>query len=676
VPGLCGLIALDGSPREAASRAILASMIETLSHDDRYVVLDRLELAGVNAAVVAYPSPVFRGIRARGHCEELWYGTIDAGRSIVPDERGPEPAAARDEAPDGSKQEAASRRLPPSPAGPTPRQRWRFAEDLGGGAADTADGLARLCGSFCGLRVHPREGRYELFTDPISSMPLFYRIHQGLLLFAPEAKALLAPDPSGWSADPRSLSFFLTAGYLPPSRHWFEQVQPLPPATMLTGRLGPAGAGEPPRRKVYWSFRFRAAEERSEAALASHLAATIEEVVASQRIEGARTGVLLSGGYDSRGIFGAMLRRGLAFSTVTWGHEPDLPESDAVVARALASEAGVAHRFELLDPHALPRHAAEWVWQVDGAVDSLYNYPQGDGIFRSLAADLDVLVRGDECFGMKWPYGVPDERTALSCIGLFPFAWHAVLERVVQRDARVALAAEGERAFEELRTLAGSATPRDRKDEYYFAVRFQGYLNRVNYYKLRVLAVRNPLLDRRILDFALELPGRHRQSKSLFRQVVRERLAPFPSVPFAQRTSLIPWRKIAREDRALAGLLRSHLLEGPLARQGLWDRGAMERQLQEWLDTPPGSVEVPPVGTEAGAATPGGARAGSRSGGVRLASDLGKRLAYHPWMPSSWRSRLLPSKNPRRPFPFAFRLLAVSLYAEALESRGIRVAWL
>jgi hypothetical protein len=65
----------------------------------------------------------------------------------------------------------------------------------------------------------------------------------------------------------------------------------------------------------------------------------------------------------------------------------------------------------------------------------MYTYPEGDAFFRALSGEADVVLRGDECFGMKWPFGIPDERSALACIGLFPMSWHGIYRRLVGGDA-------------------------------------------------------------------------------------------------------------------------------------------------------------------------------------------------------------------------------------------------
>ena len=56
---------------------------------------------------------------------------------------------------------------------------------------------------------------------------------------------------------------------------------------------------------------------------------------------------------------------------------------------------------------------------TDGAIECVYNYPQGIDIFRGLATEFDVLIRGDHSF-LSWPYGVPDDRVAQAAIGVYP----------------------------------------------------------------------------------------------------------------------------------------------------------------------------------------------------------------------------------------------------------------
>src|SRR5690606_5436409 len=78
----------------------------------------------------------------------------------------------------------------------------------------------------------------------------------------------------------------------------------------------------------------------------------------------------------------------------------------------------------------------------------------------------------------------------------------------------------------------------DRKDSFYFHQRLQHYLNRSTYYKLTVLEVQNPWLDRAILEFIATIPRPLRLDKRLYKLAVTAMYPDLSGIPFAQRHSL------------------------------------------------------------------------------------------------------------------------------------------
>jgi hypothetical protein len=216
-------------------------------------------------------------------------------------------------------------------------------------------------------------------------------------------------------------------------------------------------------------------------------------------------------------------------------------------------------------------------------------------------------------------------------------------------------------ALASLRRPHPPADPAAWKDEYYFAIRHQGYLNRLNYYKMQTIPMRNPLLDRRVLDFVRTVPGPERRSKRLFKGVVTGILAPVGDIPFAARTSLIPWGRVAAADEKLRSFFGDHLLSLPGMFPQLFDPEGIRLQVDEWLSGSSPSDEPEEPKEPSG---PGARR--------RLRLFL-KRMAYSSATPAPLRRRLVPQVSYRRPFTYSFRLLTLALYSRRLEAVGIRM---
>ena len=77
VPGLCGVIDLVPGDEAAESRHILSGMAERLCLDDRYRIIDRLDLGPLHVAAVGYPSPCYQTHCSSGEeWTEIWFGEL------------------------------------------------------------------------------------------------------------------------------------------------------------------------------------------------------------------------------------------------------------------------------------------------------------------------------------------------------------------------------------------------------------------------------------------------------------------------------------------------------------------------------------------------------------------------------------------------------------------------
>ena len=155
-------------------------------------------------------------------------------------------------------------------------------------------------------------------------------------------------------------------------------------------------------------------------------------------------------------------------------------------------------------------------------IDCMYNFPQGIDIFRGLATEFDVLVRGDQSF-FSWPYGVPDDRVAQATIGVYPFEWHGSYDALIRPEPLAHLNVAGRRVQEEISARVRSRHPLDRKDEYFYEVHLSAKMNALNYLKSLAIPVRNPLIDRRFLELVQTFPRKRRRGKRLYRTVIATR---------------------------------------------------------------------------------------------------------------------------------------------------------
>ena len=143
------------------------------------------------------------------------------------------------------------------------------------------------------------ERRLVLARDRVGKKPLVYAEDRDRLLFASEARALLA---AGWSGEPDlgSLDHLLAFAYLPLDRGAFTGLQSLPPGHIGVWSNGAMVSGP------YWTWR--PSDPLPRAGLGDALENALEEAVRIRLVSERPLGAFLSGGIDSTIVTALMAR--------------------------------------------------------------------------------------------------------------------------------------------------------------------------------------------------------------------------------------------------------------------------------------------------------------------------------------------------------------------------------
>jgi asparagine synthase (glutamine-hydrolysing) len=479
------------------------------------------------------------------------------------------------------------------------------------------EAVSRFIGMFAIALWHKPTRQLHLVRDRLGVKPLYYRWDGQRLLFGSELKALRAF--AGWQAevDREALADYLRYGYLDEPQAIYHQVHKVPPAHHLVldaeGRL---------RLSCYWNPLAHVGHRahRSEDDLADELEALMADAFSLRLIADVPVGVFLSGGVDSS-VLAALLRKhaGQEIGTYTIGF--DVPEFDeSPYAAAVAQHLGTRHherRLRVDDAKALlPR------W------GELFDEPFGDAsglptlmVSQVAAEQVKVVLSadgGDELFSgynshatvlAQWERvkGLPQGLRSLSAdvlrgVGVPALARHlgaggafgGTVNRVAHIAGRLDARSIGELfdlslahfPADELQRLTGHA-PVQRP----FADAFPGepgeqlclwdlqhylpgdVLTKVDRCTMACsIEGREPLLDHRLVEFALSLPfalkrgplgAKHLLKKVLYRHVPRE-LVDRPKRGFA-----VPIRRWLAGD--LAPLVDEHLDPRAVTAQGLFD---------------------------------------------------------------------------------------------------------
>lgn len=497
--------------------------------------------------------------------------------------------------------------------------------------------LRRTVGMFA-IALWDRHTRaLTLARDRLGEKPLYYGLQGGVLLFGSELKALQAHPSYRASIDRGALALLLRFGYVPTPWSIHTAIRKLPPGCML--RLErPADADAEP--VAYWSVRGAALDGAREPATMDDqdavdaLDALLRQSISGQRMADVPLGAFLSGGIDSSTTVAVMqAMSSTPVRTFTIGL-PDASLDESAAARAIAAHLGTQHTELTV--------TAEEALRVIPRLPSLYCEPFADAsqiptFLVSQLARREVTVAltgdaGDELFGgydrYRWAQqiaGVPAglRRAGSAVLHALPAeAWSALLAPVaplLPRELRV-----GDRA-DRLRKLAAVFGARSDDEVYQQVVAFwpaggspvleatepatafseppptlRDFEARMMLLDLRTyltddilvkvdraamaasLETRVPLLDHRIVEFALRLPLRQKmrdgQGKWILRRLL-DRYVPRALVDGPKKGFGIPIHEWLRgplrpwaEDLLSEQRLRAAGLVDPAPVRALWQQ--------------------------------------------------------------------------------------------------------
>jgi asparagine synthase (glutamine-hydrolysing) len=465
--------------------------------------------------------------------------------------------------------------------------------------------VERFIGMFAIAVWFAKERRLWLIRDRLGVKPLYYAWHKGALWFGSELKALRAF--SAWKADidRSALGEYFQFGYISAPRSIYQRVFKLQPGHWLE-----LAQGAEPVTRCYWSaLEPRDPLSGSDQQLEDELESKFIDAFRYRLVSDVPVGVFLSGGLDSS-LVAAILaaHSGQRVHTFTIGFaEPAFDESPW--ARRVANHIGSQHTERILSVGEMARILASWA--------DLFDEPFGDPsgvptLLVSRVARESVKVAlsadgGDELFSGYAHYGamlareqalrrVPEalRRTAAGVLRHLPgTALRELVERcpgpaalrhrarrtIVERLERLegALPEMNPAAFydcgmaywtpgESARLLGGPLSSRrllngaagnladhmTRCDLHYYLP--DDILTKVDRTTMAVgLEGREPLLDHRLVEFALRLPSHLRRgpwgTKHLLRRVLYR---------------YVPRSMLERPKRGF-GVPMSRWLHGPLS---------------------------------------------------------------------------------------------------------------
>ena len=210
--------------------------------------------------------------------------------------------------------------------------------------------LARFSGMFA-FAVWDREtGKLWLARDRMGEKPLYYGWWNGHFLFGSELKALRAFPGYAPSVDRNALTLLLKHNYIPAPYTVYEGTQKLPPAHCLVVDVNePDAAVEP---SPYWSLEdaFACPLTAEKEGVVDALERCLGDVIQEQMVADVPLGAFLSGGIDSSTVVALMQQRASRpVKTFSIGFREE-GYDEAQHAAAVAAHLGTEHTELYVNP--------------------------------------------------------------------------------------------------------------------------------------------------------------------------------------------------------------------------------------------------------------------------------------------------------------------------------------
>lgn len=490
------------------------------------------------------------------------------------------------------------------------------------------DCLRRLNGMFAFAVWDGRLRRLFVARDRVGEKPLYYRHEGGRLVFASEAKAIVADPSARREVDPRGLANYLAFGHAVAPDTMFRGVRKLLPGHFLLAD------GRGVRVEQYWDVddepQLPAGARLSADGYAGRVLELLDDSVRRRMVADVPVGAFLSGGVDSSAVVALMKRHATGpVRTFSLGFNAGGGYNELPDARRVADALGTEHHELLAEDVDLVRTLQTLVYHYDEPFGDTAAFPVYL-LSRFAREHVKVVLTGDgadELFGgyrryaadqASWCYrrlpGGVGRRLIPAVVDRLPRFRR--LKRTVQTlpiaDPARRYAAwltlftpdmQAELLRPEVRAAAAGYDPAWPYPRYYPALdgaSAADHLNRLMYVDVKTwladaylekmdkatmacgLEARVPMLDHRLVELAFQIPGRFKirggSTKRVLKRAVRglipaEVLAR-PKTGFSVPTD--PWFRGPLKDFTF-----EVLLDGRTRRRGYFDPGFVERLWRE-----------------------------------------------------------------------------------------------
>jgi asparagine synthase (glutamine-hydrolysing) len=241
-------------------------------------------------------------------------------------------------------------------------------------SAGQAEGLIGATGSFCAFHFHPNEHRLWLIADKLGVRPIYYGIHDGIVVFSTVLRVFEKLPWFPCAIDIRGAGELACFGYPLADRTAYQNISTISAGTIVEATTELSS-------RTYWAWdSLPAVEDHGD--LPTQLHQRFSTAV-RKRLQGDTAAVsFLSGGLDSRCIVGALRELGVHVHSMNFAPSGT---QDFVCGRLIADALGTQH-FEYPmgpDDFANKQRSAHQAWLTTLSADDRPPRPallwSGDG---------------------------------------------------------------------------------------------------------------------------------------------------------------------------------------------------------------------------------------------------------------------------------------------------------
>jgi len=260
------------------------------------------------------------------------------------------------------------------------------------------DCVEHLNGMFAFALWDAPKQRLLVARDRLGIKPLYVHEDGRRLLFASEAKALLAAPGMSAALDPAALGPYLALGYVPAPLSMFRGIRKLPPASLLVAERGRVS------ERVYWRVPERIDHSRRAADWIEETRSRLARATQMQMVSDVPIGAFLSGGIDSSAVVAFMSQVSTqpvkTYAIGFGGGGAEAFYNELPYARRVAERFGTDHHEIVVKPDVvslLPR----LLWHMDEPLADtacITTYLVSEFARRDVTVILSG-VGGDELYG-------------------------------------------------------------------------------------------------------------------------------------------------------------------------------------------------------------------------------------------------------------------------------------